>query len=344
MRDFEVNYRAGERLRAGESLYRTSDGHYMFKYFPSSALLYVPFSLLPLPVAKVLWYGLTVVCSSRALRRLEAPGLGPSASALVPPRDSAGGTGEVLRRRDQARADQRPRDAGAALHGIGAKRGGSGRPLGPGDGDEAVRADLPTLLHGPRPVRGPRHRAQRSRGRVSRALCSSTGSRGTSRSTANGTEPCRSRRRASSEALTTFRSPRFSRSGLSHPSSRPGSSSVSESWCSLLLRWGKDLPGAAVLEVGTLLTLIPLVSPLGWDYQFLTSALALTVLARHWTDFPRPFRLASGREPLPHRILHLRLDGAGGLPTIHGMVCAHGLLPPGRCFLGIRTIPTAELN
>jgi hypothetical protein len=34
MRDFEVNYRAGERLRAGESLYRTSDGHYMFKYFP----------------------------------------------------------------------------------------------------------------------------------------------------------------------------------------------------------------------------------------------------------------------------------------------------------------------
>ena len=42
MRDFEVNFRAAERLRAGESLYQTSDGHYMFKYFPSSALLYVP--------------------------------------------------------------------------------------------------------------------------------------------------------------------------------------------------------------------------------------------------------------------------------------------------------------
>jgi alpha-1,2-mannosyltransferase len=63
MRDFEVNYRAGERLRAGESLYRTSDGHYMFKYFPSSALLYVPFSYLPLSAAKALWYGITVFCT-----------------------------------------------------------------------------------------------------------------------------------------------------------------------------------------------------------------------------------------------------------------------------------------
>jgi hypothetical protein len=62
----------------------------------------------------------------------------------------------------------------------------------------------------------------------------------------------------------------------------------------LLLRFGKDLPRAAVLEVATLLVLIPLVSPLGWDYQFLTSALALTLLARHWTDFPRPFRWVLG--------------------------------------------------
>ena len=63
MRDFEVNYRAGERLRAGETLYQTSDGHYMFKYFPSSALLYAPLSLLPLATAKALWYGITLLCS-----------------------------------------------------------------------------------------------------------------------------------------------------------------------------------------------------------------------------------------------------------------------------------------
>ena len=61
MRDFEVNYTAGKRLRAGDSLYQTSDGHYMFKYFPSSALLYIPLSLLPLPAAKALWFALTVL-------------------------------------------------------------------------------------------------------------------------------------------------------------------------------------------------------------------------------------------------------------------------------------------
>lgn len=56
MRDFEVNYTAGDRLAHGETLYRTTDEHYQFKYSPSSALLYLPLSLLPLPIAKVLWF------------------------------------------------------------------------------------------------------------------------------------------------------------------------------------------------------------------------------------------------------------------------------------------------
>jgi hypothetical protein len=43
-----------------------------------------------------------------------------------------------------------------------------------------------------------------------------------------------------------------------------------------------------------LLVLIPLVSPLGRDYQFVTAALALTLLARRWTDFSRPWRCACG--------------------------------------------------
>ena len=63
MVDFRVNYGAGERLRNGEDLYPTTDGHFMFKYLPSSALLYVPFSYLPLEGAKAAWYALTVVCS-----------------------------------------------------------------------------------------------------------------------------------------------------------------------------------------------------------------------------------------------------------------------------------------
>jgi Glycosyltransferase family 87 len=60
MVDFRVNYQAGERLRAGENLYRTEDGHFMFKYLPFSALLYLPLSFLPLEVAKAIWYGALV--------------------------------------------------------------------------------------------------------------------------------------------------------------------------------------------------------------------------------------------------------------------------------------------
>lgn len=63
MVDFEVNHKAGKRLRTGETLYQTEDGHYMFKYLPSSALLYLPLSFLPLDAAKAIWYFVVVFSS-----------------------------------------------------------------------------------------------------------------------------------------------------------------------------------------------------------------------------------------------------------------------------------------
>lgn len=60
MRDFEVNYNAGKRLRTGENIYQKKDGHYIFKYLPSSALFYIPLSFLSLNVAKAIWYLLVV--------------------------------------------------------------------------------------------------------------------------------------------------------------------------------------------------------------------------------------------------------------------------------------------
>ncbi|MFZ2055075.1 MAG: glycosyltransferase 87 family protein [Candidatus Aminicenantales bacterium] len=63
MADFEVNYKAGQRLYEGETLYRTSDGHWQFKYLPFSALLYLPLSFLPLGLAKACWFGLIVAAS-----------------------------------------------------------------------------------------------------------------------------------------------------------------------------------------------------------------------------------------------------------------------------------------
>lgn len=68
MIDFEVNYEAGKRLRLAETPYRFEDGHYMFKYLPSSAFLYLPLSYLPLDMAKGIWYFLTILCSLALIR------------------------------------------------------------------------------------------------------------------------------------------------------------------------------------------------------------------------------------------------------------------------------------
>jgi len=56
MADFDVNFKAGQRLLAGETLYRTEDSHWQFKYSPFSALMYAPLSLLPLGAAKTVWF------------------------------------------------------------------------------------------------------------------------------------------------------------------------------------------------------------------------------------------------------------------------------------------------
>ena len=40
-----------------------------------------------------------------------------------------------------------------------------------------------------------------------------------------------------------------------------------------------------------LLTLTPLVSPLGWDYNFLMALPAVMLLIQHWKVFPLPVRV-----------------------------------------------------
>jgi len=60
MVDFEVYRTAGARVAAGESLYRASDEHYQFKYFPASAFLFTPFAALPDAPARAIWFALSV--------------------------------------------------------------------------------------------------------------------------------------------------------------------------------------------------------------------------------------------------------------------------------------------
>jgi hypothetical protein len=68
MIDFQVNYEAGKRLRLAETPYRFEDGHYMFKYLPSSAFLYIPLSYMPLDLAKGIWYFFVISCSLALIR------------------------------------------------------------------------------------------------------------------------------------------------------------------------------------------------------------------------------------------------------------------------------------
>jgi len=63
MVDFEVNYQAGQRIWRGETLYRVEDGHYQFKYPPFASLLYFPLGFLSLNQAKFIWFMLTVTAT-----------------------------------------------------------------------------------------------------------------------------------------------------------------------------------------------------------------------------------------------------------------------------------------
>ena len=56
MPDLEVYWRAGRRAAAAEPLYRVDDLHFQFKYFPAFAVLAIPLGALPLPVAKGFWF------------------------------------------------------------------------------------------------------------------------------------------------------------------------------------------------------------------------------------------------------------------------------------------------
>jgi len=56
MTDFGVCYQGGKRISQGETLYREADGHLQFKYSPAAALFFAPLAALPSEAAKVVWY------------------------------------------------------------------------------------------------------------------------------------------------------------------------------------------------------------------------------------------------------------------------------------------------
>ena len=69
MPDFEVYWHAADRATRAEPLYRAEDGHYQLKYLPAFAILAIPLAWLPLPVAKAVWFAVSVglLCAFVAL-------------------------------------------------------------------------------------------------------------------------------------------------------------------------------------------------------------------------------------------------------------------------------------
>ena len=60
MPDFEVYWRAAARAAQAEPLYRTDDGHFVFKYLPAFAVLALPIGLLPVYTAKLIWFAASI--------------------------------------------------------------------------------------------------------------------------------------------------------------------------------------------------------------------------------------------------------------------------------------------
>jgi hypothetical protein len=72
MPDFEVYVKTASRAAHAEPLYRESDGHFVFKYLPAFAVLSVPLVLIPERIAEGIWFmssvGLLVALLALAVR------------------------------------------------------------------------------------------------------------------------------------------------------------------------------------------------------------------------------------------------------------------------------------
>ena len=72
MPDFEVYGKTASRAAHAEPLYRASDGHFVFKYLPAFAVLSVPLVLVPEKLAEGIWFmssvGLLVALLALAVR------------------------------------------------------------------------------------------------------------------------------------------------------------------------------------------------------------------------------------------------------------------------------------
>ena len=305
MADFEVNYKAGNRLWTGETLYRTADSHWQFKYSPFSALIYLPLSALPLPAAKAAWFALVIlsigaiVLLARAaaagsatgswtvlllsflilaryfLREVQLGQINAVITALL-----MGMTVLVARDDEAARPSSGRQIAAGLLWGFAAalkpyaviflpyfvlKR--KWRTLAAGAGVIAASLAVPALFYG-----------LAGNGTVIKEWIASL-----SRSTPGLL--------AAQDNVSLLAFLMKWTNGSAAASMVYGLGVALLAGLTLLfLARGRGIPRAAVGESALLLLFIPLISPLGWDYTFLSAFAAGALVVGGKEAFPNPAR------------------------------------------------------
>jgi alpha-1,2-mannosyltransferase len=299
MIDFTVNDTAGSRLSWGESLYRAGDGHYQFKYPPFAAMLYIPLSLLPLPAAKAVWFALVLLASIGAFTlsfRLASDGKKGAGWLAVLPLFVLGRyffreiqLGQInailtylllvmagLFVKAERKSAPGSETGAGLLWGLAValkpyaliflpyfiiKR--KTRSLVSGASFLVLAFLMPSLYYG-------------LSGNIAvhkewfKTLAQSTPQLLTSQDNAS---------------LLAMFAKWTGRPNLS-VSLWAGALVLLAGFLFFIIRRGRSQENPAPLDCGLLLLFIPLVSPLGWDYTFLSSVLAVSLIARHYFDFP----------------------------------------------------------
>jgi len=300
MVDFQVNYQAGGRLLAGESLYRTDDGHFMFKYLPVSALLYAPLSPLPLELAKAIWYVALVLCAVGifyiSYKMASANREVTTAMIVFPPlilakfcfREMKLGqinliVALILLFMVWSLISKRPARSGL-FWGLATSIKPYGMMFFPyfvvkkqwtalasGVGVIVFALLVPSVFYG---IQGNFTVLSEWASTLSQSTPTLLTSHDNISIIAFWSKWTRN------TAFSTF------------SLWAAGAMVVALAALVLTLIWkGKKLEGPVALECGLLLLLTPLVSPLGWDYQLLMSVLAVTILVYHFYDYSRPWQI-----------------------------------------------------
>jgi alpha-1,2-mannosyltransferase len=305
MADFEVNYRAGHRLGLGETLYRTADSHWQFKYSPFSAMVYLPLSALPLPAAKAVWFLLvaTAVAAVIVLGRKLAtasgttkPGPAVLLAALILAKFflreiQLGQINALITALLMGMALLLVRDDGAPSSG---RRTGAGILWG-----LATALKPYAVIFLPYLVLKRKGRTLAWGGAVLAATLAAPalflGIRGNA---AVLGEWISSLSRSTPGLLASQDNVSLLACLMKWTHGSPAASVAYGVGMALLaaltlvfLRGGRDLPRAAVAESALLLVFIPLISPLGWDYTFLSAFAAVVLVTDRMPVFPKAVRV-----------------------------------------------------